>query len=145
MIFISHIWKFSPHLLLSNFANRRSRTGLLYSLPFLKNMILCIMHWSSFPSVLEWIPPSNSKILLKPRMMLLYVYSCRSGGTVSCALPFMTNVTISTSISRTYFPFLGSNIQSSLAYGVFISQLIRYARTCSSYECLILRAVQLSC
>ena len=32
----------------------------------------------------------------------------------------------------------------SLAYGVFISQLIRYARTCSSYECFILRAVRLS-
>ena len=35
----------------------------------------------------------------------------------------------------TNFPFLSSNIQSSPAYGVFISQLIRYARACSSYEC----------
>ena len=30
------------------------------------------------------------------------------------------------------------------AYGVFISQLIRYARACSSYECFILRAMRLS-
>ena len=30
------------------------------------------------------------------------------------------------------------------AYGVFISQLIRYARACSSYECFILRARRLS-
>ena len=44
----------------------------------------------------------------------------------------------------TNFPFLISNIPSSPAYGVFISQLIRYARACSSYECFILRAVQLS-
>ena len=44
----------------------------------------------------------------------------------------------------TNFPFLCSNIPSSLAYGVFISQLIRYARACSSYECFILRAKQLS-
>ena len=44
----------------------------------------------------------------------------------------------------TNFPFLSSNIPSSPAYGVFISQLIRYARACSSYECFILRAVQLS-
>ena len=44
----------------------------------------------------------------------------------------------------TNFPFLSSNIQSSPAYGVFISQLIRYARTCSSYECFILRAMRLS-
>ena len=41
-------------------------------------------------------------------------------------------------------PFLSSNISSSPAYGVFISQLIRYARACSSYECFILRARRLS-
>ena len=44
----------------------------------------------------------------------------------------------------TNFPFLSSNIPSSPAYGVFISQLIRYARTCSSYECFIMRARRLS-
>ena len=44
----------------------------------------------------------------------------------------------------TTFPFLSSNIPSSPAYGVFISQLIRYARACSSYECFILRAARLS-
>ena len=44
----------------------------------------------------------------------------------------------------TNFPFLSSNIPSSPAYDVFISQLIRYARACSSYECFILRAAQLS-
>ena len=44
----------------------------------------------------------------------------------------------------TNFPFLSSNIPSSSAYGVFISQLIRYARACSSYECFILRAARLS-
>ena len=43
----------------------------------------------------------------------------------------------------TNFPFLSSNIPSSPAYGVFISQLIRYARACSSYECFILRAMRL--
>ena len=32
----------------------------------------------------------------------------------------------------TNFPFLSSNIPSSPAYGVFISQLVRYARACSS-------------
>ena len=44
----------------------------------------------------------------------------------------------------TNFPFLSTNIPSSPAYGVFISQLIRYARACSSYECFILRAMRLS-
>ena len=40
--------------------------------------------------------------------------------------------------------FMSSNIQSSPAYGVFISQLIRYVRASSSYECFILRAVRIS-
>ena len=44
----------------------------------------------------------------------------------------------------TKFPFLRSNIPSSLPHGVFISQLIRYARASSSYECFILRAMRLS-
>ena len=44
----------------------------------------------------------------------------------------------------TNVPFISSNIPSSPAYGVFISQLIRYARACSSYECFILRAARLS-
>ena len=42
----------------------------------------------------------------------------------------------------TNFPFLSSNIPSS--HGVFISQLIRYVRACSSSGCFILRAVRLS-
>ena len=44
----------------------------------------------------------------------------------------------------TNFPFLSSNIPTSPAYGVFISQLIRYVRACSSYGCFILRATRLS-
>ena len=44
----------------------------------------------------------------------------------------------------TNFPFLCNNSPYSPAYGVFISQLIRYARACSSYGCFILRATRLS-
>ena len=44
----------------------------------------------------------------------------------------------------TKFPFLSSNIPASPAYGVFISQLIRYVRVCSLYRCFILRATRLS-
>ena len=44
----------------------------------------------------------------------------------------------------TNFPFLSSSIPSSPAYDVFISQLIRNARACSSYERFILRARRLS-
>ena len=38
----------------------------------------------------------------------------------------------------TNFPFLSSNIPSSLAYGVFISQRIRYARACPIMNVLFL-------
>ena len=37
------------------------------------------------------------------------------------------------------FPFLCSNIPESPAYGVFISQLIRYSRACSGYLDFLLR------
>ena len=37
------------------------------------------------------------------------------------------------------FPYLCSNIPSSPAYGVYVSQLIRYAWACSTYEQFIMR------
>ena len=43
-----------------------------------------------------------------------------------------------------YLPYFYYLIPSLPAYGVFISQLIRYSRACSSYECFILRARRLS-
>ena len=38
------------------------------------------------------------------------------------------------SFSIVNFPYLCSNIPSSPAYGVSVSQLIRYARACSAYD-----------
>jgi hypothetical protein len=32
------------------------------------------------------------------------------------------------------FPFICSNIAAAHAYGVYISQLIRYSRACGSYQ-----------
>ena len=86
----------------------------------------------------------RSKTRLRATPLLpTWIYSWRSRVTVSCALPLTTNETISTSISQA-FRFLSSDIPSSPAYGVFISQLIRYAKACSSYECFVLGAVRLS-
>ena len=74
-------------------------------------------------------------------MFPTWIYSCRLRGTVSWALPFMTNGTISTSVSQICLSWV--TILSSLpSYGLFIS---RYAMACSSYECFILRAARLSC
>ncbi|KAK3108484.1 hypothetical protein FSP39_008926 [Pinctada imbricata] len=46
--------------------------------------------------------------------------------------------------SITNFPFLSSNIPSSPAYGVFMFQLIRYARASTKYTDFVLRARRLS-
>ena len=63
---------------------------------------------------------------------------------VNFTLRSTTNEMISISTSYTFRSWVVINIPSSPAYGVFISQLIRYARACSSYECFILRARRLS-
>ena len=42
------------------------------------------------------------------------------------------------------FPFMSSNIPESPAYGIFISQLVRYARASSLYDGFLLRSCLLS-
>ena len=42
------------------------------------------------------------------------------------------------------FPYISSNIPESPAYGVYISQLLRYARACSSYCDFIYRGKALT-
>jgi len=42
------------------------------------------------------------------------------------------------------YPFLDNNISSSPAYGVYMSQLIRYSRTCNSYRDFLHRSVLLT-
>ena len=73
-----------------------------------------------------------------------WICSCQSVGTVNFVLRSLYDKRDDFNFHITNFPFLSSNIPSSPAYGVFISQLIRYARACSSYECFILRAMRLS-
>ena len=73
-----------------------------------------------------------------------WIYSCQSVGTDGQLHTSLYDKHDDSNFNITNFPFLSSSIPSSLAYGVFISQLIRYARARSSYECFILRAVRLS-
>ena len=42
------------------------------------------------------------------------------------------------------FPFLSSNIQAAPAYGLYISQLIRYFRACTSYHDFLDRGLLLT-
>ena len=43
-----------------------------------------------------------------------------------------------------YFPFICSNISAAPAYGVYISQLIRYSRACGSYQDFLDRGLLLA-
>ena len=95
-----------------------------------------------------WIRCIPLSLRLKTRrratpLLPTWIYSFRSRVTVSCAL-FFYDKRDDFDFHFTNLPFLSSNIPSSPAYGVFISQLIRYARSCSSYECFILRAARLT-
>ena len=49
----------------------------------------------------------------------------------SLLLDFMTN---GMTFPIVNFPFLNTNIYFAPAYGVYVSQLIRYARACSNYQ-----------
>ena len=84
-------------------------------------------------------------------LSICHIYEWKSVGNfhIKCCRSSVTFVTVDLlfddfNFHITNFPFLSSNIQSSPAYGVFILQLIRYARACSSYECFIQRAARLS-
>ena len=85
-------------------------------------------------------PELEIKDTTESNLLPTWICSCQLVGTVNFVLPKRGDF----NFDITNFPFLSSNIPSSPAYGVFISQLIRYARACSSYKCFILRAVRLS-
>ena len=83
---------------------------------------------------LDFIYPSELKIKVTTE-------SSTSASCLDCLL-YMDNGKLST---RLYvkmddfnfpvnFPFPSSNIPSCLAYGIYVSQLIRYARACSKYQ-----------
>ena len=95
------------------------------------------MNNPDFESYLGQMYPAEIEIKDTTEMALLlptwiYMYSCRSGGTASCAL-LLYDKRDDFNFHIKNFPFLSINIQSSQTYGVFISQLIQYARASSSY------------
>ena len=89
-----------------------------------------------FENYLGQMYPPELEIKTRRRATLLlptWICFCQSVGTVNFALPFTTNVTISISILQTFRSWVAtSHLRPPMA---FLSQLIRYARACSSYEC----------
>ena len=96
-----------------------------------------------FENYLGQMYPAEFEIINMTRATHLlpnWIYSCLSGGTVTSLYGKRDDF----NCHITNFPFLSSNIPSSPAYDVFISQLMRYVLACSSYEWFILRAARLS-
>ena len=65
-----------------------------------------------------------------PSTRLRKLMSCEALDWIDA--PFLQNDNFGFHIVN--FPFMSSNIPSAPAYGVYASQLIRYARCCSSYS-----------
>ena len=82
--------------------------------------------------------PSNEYIALVFRFLLM---SIERDGQLRTSL---YDKRVDFNFHITNFLFLSSNVPSLPAYGVFISQLIRYAKACSSYEYFIIRVARLS-
>ena len=76
-----------------------------------------MMHETSKKSLPQSVPLSCLSIVERNPVFVVL------GGSPAYSLPCLI-----------YFPFLSSNIPSAPAYGVYVSQLIRYARTCSNYQ-----------
>ena len=98
-------------------------------------------------------PPAATLTKLSKYIKILLTESNTSASYLNLLLPIEREGQLRTSLYDkrddfnfhiTNFPFLSSNIPSSPANGVFVSQIIRYARACSTYECFILRAARIS-
>ena len=91
--------------------------------------------------------------MYSPELEIKYTTESNTSASLDMLLPISRDGQLRTSFYDkrddfdyhiTNFPFLSSNTPSSPAFGVFISQLSRYARACSSYVCFIRKAVRLS-
>ena len=110
------------------------------------SMMFCPLTTQSLRITWARCIPLNSRLKTRKRATLLFL---KTGYILSIGRDGQLHTSIydkrdDFNFHITNFPFLSSNIPTSPAYGVFISQLIRYARACSSYGCFILRATRLS-
>ena len=114
-----------------------SHTGILMT--FYLSIILDLQnffHWYIFQS---W-KLKRPQIQLRPHHF--WTYTSNLTTVVNSVLKFMINGTTS-NFKIINFPNMCSNIPASPAYGVYISQLIRYARASSNYSYFLKRHLHL--
>ena len=93
----------------------------------------------SYQAHIFWYGPVLFGNYICSNVETILSWTCHVYGPFEFRTSLGTSILLDTSIS-----IQSSNIPSSPAYGVFISQLIWNTRACSSYECFILRAAWLS-
>jgi hypothetical protein len=87
---------------------------------------------SQFHSYVDSIYPNELEI----KFYICFVFRCNTNGKITSQLYYKLDDFY---FSIVNFPYLCSNIPASPAYGVYISQLIRYARACSKYDQFLVR------
>ena len=140
------LYSYEAEFIQSLLSTSRKRLASLFNFTYRYIDDVLSINNLDFENYLGQMYPMNLRSKTRRRAILLLptlIYSCQSIGTVNFTLP-LYDKRDDFNFYITNFPFLSSNIPSSPVYGVFISQLIRYARASSSYECFILRAVYLS-
>ena len=90
----------------------------------------------------EWGTSSlGMGMYLTGNVHLHWKWGCAYSGIVTCLIgnkhPYRECTWFGFHIVN--FPFMSSNIPSAPAYGVYASQLIRYARCCSNYSDFLIR------
>ena len=128
---------FSIHMKISFWINslRKAKESLLESSIYhtVISMTLSLLIIKDLRSSFPIFTPKNSQFL-KPQnlLQLLLISICFSSDNNITTKLYDKRDTFGFHIVN--FPFMSSNIQSAPAYGVYASQLIRYARCCSNYS-----------
>ena len=104
-----------------------SHTGILMT--FYLSIILDLQHFFHWYILQSW---KLKRPQIQLRLHHFWTYTSNLTTVVKSVLKFMINGT--TSFLKSYIFHMCSNIPASHAYGVYISQLIRYARTSSNYS-----------
>ena len=111
--------------------------GSIYHIVILTTLSLLII--KDLRSSFLIFTPKNSQFL-KPQNLLQLLFTRDRSNNITTKLYDKRDAF---GFHMVNFPFMSSNIPSAPAYGVYASQLIRYARCCSNYSDFLIRHMAL--
>ena len=138
---VSHYWLtcFSIPMKMSFWINslRKAKESLLESSIYhtIISMTLSLLIIKDLRSSFPIFTPKNSQFLKPQNLLQLRVISiCFSSEIIATITTKLYDKRDTFGFHVVNFLFMSSNIPSAPAYGVYASQLIRYARCCSNYS-----------